>query len=191
MVKGRSRPRLCRPSLSLARSRSVAAAWRLLLLVQIGAFAIASVAEANEPSTLAIAGFDFQDTSGETPDRTAEHAARLQAFEATLRDRLAEDTKIDPVPLDCGTDPCTLATPGLDILAAQAKAAGRRYLLFGTIHKMSTLVGWVQFAVLDLIADKSLCERRLTYRGDNDEAWQRAAKFVARDVDRHCLGKSP
>lgn len=188
MVKGQDVPVCSRP-----RPSAAGVLWRLLLLVLFGASAIATVALADTDASprLAVADFDFQDTSGEIMDRAAEHEARLKAFEATLRDRLLESGKIALASLDCGADPCTAAKPGLDILVAQAKAEGMRYLLFGSIHKMSTLVGWVQFAVLDLTEDKSLCERRLTYRGDNDEAWQRAAKFVARDVGRHCLGKFP
>jgi hypothetical protein len=52
---------------------------------------------------------------------------------------------------------------------------------------MSTLVGWVKFAVLDLSENKPLCDRYLTYRGDTDEAWRRAAAFTARDVGKYCM----
>ena len=75
----------------------------------------------------------------------------------------------------------------LGALAAQARAADAKYLLVGEVHKMSTLVGWVKFAVLDLEANKPLCDRYLTYRGDTDEAWRRAAAFTARDVDKYCM----
>ena len=52
---------------------------------------------------------------------------------------------------------------------------------------MSTLVGWVKFAVLDLGDNKAVCDRYLTYRGDTDEAWRRAAKFTTRDIEEHCI----
>ena len=167
---------------------------RLLLMAVIaGAIvssaAVVSSAFADNPTrpALAVTRFDFTDTSGETVDRTAEHDARLKAFDVTLRDNLAGSEKIKPTILDCGANPCTAMDPGVEALAAQAKAADIRYLLVGGVHKMSTLVGWVEFAVLDIAGDKLLCNRRLTYRGDTEDSWQRAAKFVARDLEQHCI----
>ncbi|WP_425248644.1 DUF2380 domain-containing protein [Chelativorans salis] len=63
------------------------------------------------------------------------------------------------------------------------------YLLIGEVHKMSTLVGWVKFAVLDLNSNRPVCDRFLSYRGDNDEAWRQAAAFAVRDIERHCIPK--
>ena len=34
---------------------------------------------------------------------------------------------------------------------------------------------------------RATCERRMSYRGDSDESWRRAAEFVAGDILRHCL----
>lgn len=147
------------------------------------ALAIATAASAAEPSTLAISGFAFKDTSGEIRDQTAEHAARLKEFVAVLQDDLSASPKIDIVALPCEAEGCR----DLGAIAAQAKAASARYLLVGEVHKMSTLVGWVKFAVLDLSENKPLCDRYLTYRGDTDEAWRRAAAFTARDVGKHCM----
>jgi hypothetical protein len=170
-------------------------AWqRVLLVLAVAAAIVSSVAVMSlafadnlvRPA-LAITRFDFTDTSGETADRTAEHDARLRAFDVTLRDDLAGSKKIKPTTLNCGANPCTAVDPGVEALAAQAKAADIRYLLVGGIHKMSTLVGWVDFAVLDITGDKLLCNRRLTYRDDTDDSWRRAAKFVARDLEQHCI----
>jgi hypothetical protein len=155
---------------------------RLALAVAI-ALASATSVNAAEPPTLAVAGFNFRDTSGEVRDQTAEHATRLKAFGAVLNDDLSASPKIDPVALPCEAGRCG----DLGALAARAKAASARYLLVGEVHKMSTLVGWVKFAVLDLDANKPLCDRYLTYRGDTDEAWRRAAAFTARDVGKYCM----
>lgn len=156
-----------------------------LALIWIAAAASASFAA--EPSRLAIAGFDFRDTSGEVRDQVALHEARLKAFGTTLHDALADNPKIELVPLGCGADPCTPRKSGLDVLSAKARTDGSRYLLVGEVHKMSTLVGWVKFAVLDLNENKPVCDRYLTYRGDTDEAWRRAADFAARDIEKNCI----
>jgi Protein of unknown function (DUF2380) len=149
-----------------------------------GAIALlAGSAGAAEVPRLAVAGFSFKDTSGEVRDQTAEHAARLKAFDAVLNGDLAASPDIDPVALPCEAGQCG----DLGALAAQAKAASARFLLVGEVHKMSTLVGWVKFAVLDVDGNKPVCDRHLTYRGDTDEAWRRAAAFTARDVQKHCI----
>jgi hypothetical protein len=156
---------------------------RLVAMAGAAAIALAGSAKASEPSTLAVAGFSFKDTSGEVRDQTAEHETRLKAFGAVLNDDLAASPKIDPVALPCEAGQCA----DIGALATQARAASAKYLLVGEVHKMSTLIGWVKFAVLDLETKKPLCDRYLTYRGDTDEAWRRAAAFTARDVGKHCM----
>ena len=64
---------------------------------------------------------------------------------------------------------------------------GATLLLVGEVRKTSTLVGWMKFAVLDLSRKVATCDRFLTYRGDTDEAWRRAARFAADDIRRHCI----
>ncbi len=156
-------------------------------LIGASAFASVAVAETVEPLTLAVASFDFHDTSGEVEDQTAEHEARLTVFVLTVREKLAERREIAVTSLACEHEQCTARELGVAELSEQAKAAGASYLLIGEVHKMSTLVGWVKYALLDLNSNKPTCDRFLTYRGDTDEAWQRAARFVARDVERNCI----
>jgi hypothetical protein len=169
---------------------ATAQAWSRLIRCGAGAalagmVAAGSAASANaaEPSTLAVASFDFKDTSGEVRDQTAEHAARLKAFGAVLQNDLSASPKIDLIALPCEAGQCG----DLGALATQARATSAKYLLVGEVHKMSTLVGWVKFAVLDLDDNKPVCDRYLTYRGDTDEAWRRAAAFTARDVGKYCM----
>ncbi|WP_210244985.1 DUF2380 domain-containing protein [Mesorhizobium sp. J18] len=136
---------------------------------------------------LAVADFDFRDTSGEVRDQTAEHDARLEMFGISLRDGISDGEKTKLVTLPCQAQHCSANHIGLRTIAAQARKANVRYLLFGEIHKMSTLVGWVKFAMVDLNKNEPICDRFLTYRGDTDEAWRRAAKFTARDIVKYCL----
>lgn len=51
---------------------------------------------------------------------------------------------------------------------------------------MSTLIGWMKFAVIDLDMNNALCDRFLSYRGGTDEAWQRATRGMLRDIENHC-----
>ncbi|ASY66974.1 hypothetical protein SJ05684_b59920 (plasmid) [Sinorhizobium sojae CCBAU 05684] len=160
---------------------------RAIFSALLGASALASVAAAETVEPLAVASFDFRDTSGEVANQMAEHEARLTAFMLTVREKLAENRKITLTSLACEHEQCTARKLGIAELSKQAKSAGASHLLIGEVHKMSTLVGWVKYALLDLNSNKPTCDRFLTYRGDTDEAWQRAARFVARDVERSCI----
>jgi hypothetical protein len=138
------------------------------------------------PARLAVADFDFLDTSFEATDRTAEHAARIEAFDGWLRDGLEEDARVELIALAC-PQRCTGSAPGLEALSAAAKAAGAGYLLVGQVRKVSTLIGAVSIGVFDLADGGLACSRQVSYRGDTDEAWRHAADFAARDVAANCL----
>ena len=47
---------------------------------------------------------------------------------------------------------------------------------------MSTLVQWAKIQIADEEQGRIVFDRLLTFRGDTDEAWQKAESFVARDV---------
>ena len=134
-----------------------------------------------EPIPIAVAEFDYRDTSGEVRDQQAEHAARLVAFTRTIRADLKQSGRYRIVPLICPEAPCTAGRADPEELLASARKAGARLLLFGGIQKMSTLVQFGKAVVIDLEADKSIFERLLTFRGDSDDAWRHAEKFLVRE----------
>jgi Protein of unknown function (DUF2380) len=79
-----------------------------------------------------------------------------------------------------------------DINAAQlvgkAQAAGAAFLVIGSVHKMSTLVQWAKFDIIDVNAQKVVFDRLFSFRCDNDEAWRRAKSFVVREIiDREAM----
>jgi hypothetical protein len=144
-------------------------------------FALESYAS-EEPMPIAIADFDYTDTSGEPSDQRAAHAARLSALMSLMRAGLAGSGKFRIVPLVCEPGPCSFKqTPPAGILEA-ARRAGARLLVFGGIHKMSTLVQWAKLQAVDLQTDKPVLDRLLTFRGDTDEAWRRAGDFMVGQV---------
>ena len=116
---------------------------------------------------VAMDDFSYTDTSAEPANQIAAHERRLQAFMAALR-------------RDIGTD-------GRYRLATAQDGAA--FKVIGGIQKTSTLVQWARVAVADLGAKKVLMEKLYTFRGDTDEAWERAETFVAREVG--ALAASP
>ncbi len=137
---------------------------------------------AAERIPVAVAEFDYIDTSGEPEDQRAKHAAQLQSFAESMRAGLESSGKYRVVPLVCEPTPCRAGDLDAEALIAAARKAGAQQLVFGGIHKMSTLVQFAKVQVLDLKLDRLIFERLLTFRGDNDDAWDHAQRFVVRDI---------
>ena len=75
------------PWASRPRSRANAA---LTMLCALAALALQSgVSPAAAPIAVAVADFDYFDTSGEVTDQSEEHRARVASFAKLLRDNLA------------------------------------------------------------------------------------------------------
>lgn len=138
---------------------------------------------------VAVPSFDFTDGSGEVRDQTAEHEAQLALFNETLRGAL-EEGGLDVVVPECG-EGCSPGNTQFKAMAEAARAVDAPLLLVGGLHKVSTLIGTIRLSVIDLDTDKVVCTRSLTYRGDNAEAWTRAAEFTAGDVLKTCFGGAP
>ena len=134
------------------------------------------------PLTIAVADFDYVDSSGEVRDQRAEHRARVAHFAELVRADLGAQGDTRVLPLECAEPPCTPINMGPDNFIAAGRRSGARFVVYGGIRKMSTLVQWGDVELLDLEANKLLLKRTVTFRGDNDEAFSRAAAFVGQTV---------
>ena len=63
-----------------------------------------------------------------------------------------------------------------------ASQAGTQILIIGIVQKSSTLVQLVWTAAIDTTSQRVVFKKFFTFRGDNDEAWQRAERFVSEEV---------
>ena len=152
----------------------------LTMLCAVAALLFASLGSpAAAPIAVAVADFDYFDTSGEVVDQSAEHRARVASFATMLRDNLASQGDYRVVAIECPDHPCTATSMSQDIFIAAARKAGARLVIYGGIRKMSTLVQWGEIQLLDLEAEKLLMRRTVTFRGDNDAAYRHAANFVS------------
>jgi hypothetical protein len=140
---------------------------------------------------LAVTAPSYVDTSAEPRNQVAEHARRVTAFVESLRADLATSGKFRITPLDCPASPCSAGTSDPARLVARAKEAGAAYLLVGGIHKMSTLVQWAKFDILDVNTQNVVFDRLLTFRGDDDDAWKHAETFLAREILQQDIFKEP
>jgi Protein of unknown function (DUF2380) len=134
-----------------------------------------------QPVALAVLDLDYVDTSGEPTDQTTAHQRRAADFVGGLQRDLAANGQYRIVPMSCGSAPCEPVMSPAEIQKA-ARAAGAKFVLLGGVHKMSTLVQWAKIQIADEEQGRIVFDRLLTFRGDTDEAWQRAESFIARDV---------
>jgi hypothetical protein len=76
-------------------------------LIGCVAAALAIPAHAAEPLALAVADFDYTDTSGETADQKQAHALRLAEFTRLVGAELEKSGTYRIVALSCAAPPCT------------------------------------------------------------------------------------
>jgi hypothetical protein len=119
---------------------------------------------------VAMDDFSYTDTSAEPANQTAAHERRLSAFMAALRRDISADGRYRPVP---------------------STQDGAAFKVIGGIQKTSTLVQWAKVAVIDVGAKKIVMDKLYTFRGDNDESWERAEIFVSREVMAALGTKAP
>ena len=143
---------------------------------------LASSVEGADPVKLAIADFDYKDTSGETQDQAVAHAERLKNFTKLVDDELSASGKYQVVALTCPKRPCSAGAMDAESLTDAARQSGARLLLYGGIHKMSTLVQFGKAQIADLETDQVVYDRTITFRGDDANAWKRAGEFLAEDL---------
>jgi hypothetical protein len=138
-----------------------------------------------EAPILTVAGIQYIDTSGEVIDQSADHSRRLRDFEASLRTDLVASGKIRNVAMDCPPNACSIGDIEAGQLMGMAQAVGAEYLLISSFHKVSTLVQWAKFDLIELKTRNVVFNRLVTFRGDNDKAWSHAETFIVRQILDH------
>ena len=159
-----------------------------LALIVAAVFTVSAVLRGEaqgEVPVVAVAEIQYVDTSGEVIDQSADHFRRLREFEASLRTDLAASGKIQNVALDCPPNACSVGDIEADQLLVKAQAAGAAYLLISSFHKVSTLVQWAKFDIIDVKTRNVVFNRLVTFRGDNDKAWRHAESFIVREILDH------
>lgn len=126
---------------------------------------------------LAIMPVKLLDTSHEARDQAADHARRLNL----LAEGLARDLSATIIARDELTAACPHQTS--DCLMQFLRDRGAERGLFVVVQKTSTLILQIFASIVEISDGKLLAHRELNFRGDNDEAWIRAGRFLARQLD--------
>ena len=151
------------------------------LLLALGLAHSEAAVTQDEAVKVAIIDFTYIDTAGEPTNQVDVHRKHLQAFMTALRADFERDATVHLLPSSC---PPLCADDGqrpADLLRSAAKA-GAKILVTGGIQKLSTLVQWVKVTAFDVDATRLVFDKLFTFRGDSDEAWQRAEVFVSQEV---------
>lgn len=116
------------------------------------------------------------DTSHEARDQQAEHARRTALMAEVLADELGGQlVAADEVARACPRETA-------ECLLGVVRAEGAERGLFIVVQKSSTLILNVFADLVEPASGKVVLHRELNFRGDNDEAWRRAARFLAREL---------
>jgi hypothetical protein len=159
----------------------------LLALLVAPAFALLAVqagAQSEARPRLGLMSFTYLDTSGEPA--ASDHEARLATLAATITSELQPHYDVVPV---AGAERC--AEGDSDCLLQAARAAGADLVLAGAVHKTSTLISQIWVGVFDVATGKRLFYRDLSFRGDDDEAFRRAGRFLSGQVAKAALKPAP
>ena len=173
------------PGLTRKLGKPTFAGLALIAGAALYAAPISPIHAQGEVPTLAVSEIQYSDTSGEVTDQSADHVRRLREFEASLRTDLAASGKIRTVNLDCPPNACSVGEIDIAALVDKAQAAGAAYLLVSSFHKVSTLVQWAKFDIVNVKTRNVVFNRLVTFRGDNDAAWRHAESFVVRQILDH------
>ena len=122
---------------------------------------------------LAIPPVKMLDTSREAQDQQADHDRRLALMEGIL----AEELSGKLVSREDIAAACPRETA--ECLVTALREGGAERGLFIVVQKTSTLILQAFASLVDLEGGKLVTHTELSFRGDNDESWRKAALFLA------------
>lgn len=125
---------------------------------------------------LAIMPVKLLDTSNEARDQTADHVRRL----GIMAEMLAADMPGRPVAPEAVDAACPRQSA--DCLMELLRQQGAERGLFVVVQKSSTLILQAFASLVDIRTGELIQHRELGFRGDNDQAWRHAGRFLARQL---------
>lgn len=131
------------------------------------------VARAEPPVILPI---KLLDTSNEAKDQVQDHQRRLDLMASVLAEELP-GTVLGREEVQAA---CVRETT--DCLIDLLKSRGAERGVFIVVQKSSTLILQIFANEVDVGQGRLVTHRELNFRGDNDEAWRRAGRFLARQL---------
>jgi hypothetical protein len=164
--------------------------WMVVWLTVIAAVTLPGQSAAAEPPSLLVLNLELVDSSGEVTDQQEDHERRLDAVREILASELAARdvyAVVDPSEIQAEVDATRErqylhACNGCEIRFAREVDANR--VLTGHVRKVSSLIMALWIDIKDAGTGRPILRKVLDFRGDTDQAWQRAALYLARELEQ-------
>jgi Protein of unknown function (DUF2380) len=163
----------------------------LALCLAVVTMAVPGLAQQNAaPPSLLVLNLELVDSSGEVTDQREDHERRLAAVRAILASELAARevyAVVDPGKIQAEIDATRKrqylhACNGCEIRFAREVDADR--VLTGHVRKVSSLIMALWVDIKDADSGRPVLREVLDFRGDTDQAWQRAALYLVGQLEQ-------
>jgi len=155
------------------------------LLILVALMSNWTATHAADPPKLAVFDFEMIDTSleGEKRGKRPDEQERLAHVGDQLRKELGESSKfriVDIAPVNAAAHQSNLqACGGCD--AKLAQQLGADLYITGVVQKVSNLILNVNFYLHDAQSGRLVTAASADMRGNTDESWQRAVRYLLRE----------
>lgn len=159
---------------------------RLMLVTTLAASPAAAVAIQNE--TLVVLPFEIVDNTP-VPGGVERNQEMLEKLTEFISHKIDEEGIFDVVAQTEVNDMVNAAQLGTYIRTCNrceydlAKQVEGDKVMTGWIYKMSILVLTMHIEVKDVTSEQTLISKAYDFRGDNEQAWLRAARYMVRDLE--------
>lgn len=163
----------------------------LALCLAVVTMAVPGLAQQNAaPPSLLVLNLELVDSSGEVTDQREDHERRLAAVREILASELAARevyAVVDPGKIQAEIDATRKrqylhACNGCEIRFAREVDADR--VLTGHVRKVSSLIMALWVDIKDADSGRPVLREVLDFRGDTDQAWQRAALYLVGQLEQ-------
>jgi hypothetical protein len=163
----------------------------LALCLAVVTMAVPGLAQENgSPPSLLVLNLELVDSSGEVTDQREDHERRLAAVREILVSELAARevyAVVDASPIQSEIDATRErqylhACNGCEIRLAREVDADR--VLTGHVRKVSSLIMALWVDIKDADSGRPVLREVLDFRGDTDQAWQRAALYLVGQLEQ-------
>ncbi|HAF54897.1 MAG TPA: hypothetical protein DCL01_06715 [Thauera sp.] len=160
----------------------------VLLAIVVACSGAVRAADAS-PGSLAMVGFELLEDHPDAGRHDAQQA-RLKLIEDEFRAQIQQRrlyTLIDNAPHQALIDRVRGGVEFLyrcpPCLAEIGAGAGAQYVAVGWVQKVSNLILNVNIEIREVSTNRVALVKSVDMRGNNDESWIRAVRFLVRDMD--------
>ena len=153
------------------------------------AFGPAARAAEASPATLAMTGFELLEDHPDASRHDAQQA-RLKLIDDEFRAQIQQRglyTLVDSAPHQALIDRVRGSVEFLyrcpHCLAEIGTSTGAQYVAVGWVQKVSNLILNVNIEIREVATNRVALVKSVDMRGNNDESWIRAVRYLVRDID--------